>query len=145
MVAIRCTDKPSGNPSPTPSKLLEQLQGKGYYSFFSSENWTPTVNLYETDLEYLVCVDLAGVDKEKIEIEVVNGSLRLRGNRNVPMWTEGPETPNVRVRMHLMEIDHGSFARRGIAAERSPRTDQRAVSGWNVVGRYCRRNIDEEH
>jgi HSP20 family molecular chaperone IbpA len=27
------------------------------------------------------------------------------------MWTDGPETPNVRVRMHLMEIDHGSFAR----------------------------------
>jgi len=111
MVAIRCADKPSGSPSPTPSKLLEQLQGKGYYSFFSSENWTPNVNLYETDLEYLVCVDLAGVDKEKIEIEVVDGRLRLRGNRNVPMWTDGPETPNVRVRMHLMEIDHGSFAR----------------------------------
>jgi len=111
MVAIRLTDKPSRSPSPSPTKLLEQLQGKGYYSFFSSENWTPNVNLYETDLEYLVCVDLAGVDKEKIEIEVVNGALRLRGNRNVPMWTEGPETPNVRVRMHLMEIDHGSFAR----------------------------------
>jgi HSP20 family protein len=111
MVAIRLTDKPSRNPSPSPSKLLEQLQGKGYYSFFSSENWTPNVNLYETDLEYLVCVDLAGVDKEKIEIEVVDGRLRLRGNRNVPMWTDGPETPNVRVRMHLMEIDHGSFAR----------------------------------
>ena len=111
MVAIRLTDKPSRNPSPSPNKLLEPLQGKGYYSFFSSENWTPNVNLYETDLEYLVCVDLAGVDKEKIEIEVVDGRLRLRGNRNVPMWTDGPETPNVRVRMHLMEIDHGSFAR----------------------------------
>jgi HSP20 family protein len=111
MVAIRCTDKPARNPSPTPTKLLEQLQGKGYYSFFSSENWTPNVNLYETDLEYLVCVDLAGVDKEKIEIEVVDGRLRLRGNRNVPTWTDGPDTPNVRIRMHLMEIDHGSFAR----------------------------------
>jgi HSP20 family protein len=111
MVAIRCTDKPSGSASPSPTKLLEQLQGKGYYSFFSSENWTPNVNLYETDLEYLVCVDLAGVDKEKIEIEVVDGRLRLRGNRMVPMWTGGPETANVRVRMHLMEIDHGSFAR----------------------------------
>ncbi|MGD0387944.1 MAG: Hsp20/alpha crystallin family protein [Tepidisphaeraceae bacterium] len=111
MVAIRLTDKPSRSPSPSPTKLLEQLQGKGYYSFFSSENWTPNVNLYETDLEYLVCVDLAGVDKDKIEIELVDGRLRLRGSRNVPMWTDGPETPNVRVRMHLMEIDHGSFAR----------------------------------
>ena len=111
MVAIRCTDKPPRNPSPSPGKLLEQLQGKGYYSFFSNENWTPTVNLYETELAYLVCVDLAGVEKDKIEIEVVDGRLRLRGNRNVPMWTEESETPGARVRMHLMEIDHGSFAR----------------------------------
>jgi HSP20 family protein len=111
MVAIRCADKPSRNPSPSPTKLLEHLQGKGYYSFFSHENWTPNVNLYETDGQYLVCVDLAGVDKEKIEIEVVDGALRLRGNRAVPMWTAEAANPGVRVRMHLMEIDHGAFAR----------------------------------
>ena len=58
--------------------MLEQLQNKGYYGFFSNENWTPNVNLYETEAAYLVCVDLAGVEKEKIEIEVVDGRLRLQ-------------------------------------------------------------------
>ena len=111
MVGIECTEKPFRNLSMNPNKLLEQLHGKAYYGFISTENWTPNVNLYETDASYLVCVDLAGVDKQKLDIELLDGRVRLRGNRSVPMWTEGAETTQLRVRMHLMEIDHGSFAR----------------------------------
>jgi HSP20 family protein len=110
MVAIECVEKPYRNPS-SPNKMLEQLQSKGYYGFISNENWTPNVNLYETEVAYFVCVDLAGVDKQKIEIDVIEGRVRLRGNRAVPMLPEGSESPAVRLRMHLMEIDHGSFAR----------------------------------
>jgi HSP20 family protein len=98
---------------------MDQLQ-KGYYNFYPSETWTPNVNLYETAIGYLVCVDLAGVDKEKIDVEVADGRLRLRGRREVPACadaTEGGSEPGrdgeqpARVRVHLMEIDHGSFAR----------------------------------
>jgi HSP20 family protein len=111
MVAIRFAEKPFRAPASSPSKILEQLQNKGYYGFFSNENWTPNVNLYESEAAYLVCVDLSGVEKEKIDIEVVNGRLRMSGNRAVPMWTDGETKTNIRIRMHLMEIDHGSFAR----------------------------------
>jgi HSP20 family protein len=111
MVAIRCAEKPARTPASSPSRILEQLQNKGYYGFFSNENWTPNVNLYETEAAYLVCVDVSGVQKEKIDIEVVDGRLRMSGNRAVPMWTDGTSGTNVRIRMHLMEIDHGSFAR----------------------------------
>ena len=37
MVAIRCADKPPRSPTPSASKLLEHLQGRGYYSFSSHE------------------------------------------------------------------------------------------------------------
>jgi HSP20 family protein len=111
MVAIRFAEKPFRAPASSPSKILEQLQNKGYYGFFSNENWTPNVNLYESEAAYLVCVDLSGVEKEKIDSEVVNGRLRMSGNRAVPMWTDGETKTNIRIRMHLMEIDHGSFAR----------------------------------
>lgn len=111
MVAIDCAEKPARMPASSPRKTLEQLQNKGYYGFFSHETWTPNVNLYETESAYLVCVDLSGVEKEKIDIEVVDGRLRLGGKRVVPMWPEANSTPGVRVRMHLMEIDHGSFGR----------------------------------
>ena len=106
------------------SKMLEQMQ-KGYYSFCPSETWTPNVNLYETDAEYLVCVDLAGVDKEKIDITVHDQRLTLRGQRVVPTpedvlaATAGDDAavgrhdaqPTRRVRVHVMEIDHGAFCR----------------------------------
>jgi HSP20 family protein len=113
MVAIRVGEKPSKGPPITPNKFLEQIQGKGYYGFFPNENWTPSVNLYETDAAYLVCVDLSGVDKEKIEIDVIEGRVRLRGNRAVPMWSgSGSTEPSgSRLRIHVMEIDHGPFAR----------------------------------
>ena len=80
MVAIQCAEKSFRVPQSPSGKMLEHLQSKGYYSFLPNENWTPNVNLYETDGAYLVCVDLAGVEKEKIEIEAVDGRLTVRGN-----------------------------------------------------------------
>jgi HSP20 family protein len=114
-------------------KMLEQLN-KGYYSFYPNETWTPNVNLYETQDAYQVCVDLAGVEKDKIDIEVHQQRLTLRGQRVVPTLSAAPaeraaagaggaggmraisnpageDSPPRRVKVHLMEIDHGSFAR----------------------------------
>ncbi|QOV88621.1 Hsp20/alpha crystallin family protein [Humisphaera borealis] len=95
-------------------KMTDPLQ-KGFV-VYSSDTWTPNVNLYETPASYFVCVDLAGVDKEKIDVEVVNQRLTLKGSRLVP----SPDFPDVpgesdpaqkRARVHLMEIDHGPFSR----------------------------------
>ena len=121
MSVIVATEQPFRNLGGQVGKLMDQLQ-KGYYSFAPGEMWTPNVNLYETESGYQVCVDLAGVDKEKIEITVEEQVLKLRGRRIVPMLdgaqnhthapdesVREPQTP--RVRVHLMEIDHGSFSR----------------------------------
>jgi HSP20 family protein len=99
---------------------------KGYYSFFAHQAWTPSVNLYELPTAYLVCVDLAGVEKQKIDIEVIEQRLILKGTRYVP--TAVPQEmvkgkaaeveieacaaeSGPRPRLHLMEIDHGPFVR----------------------------------
>lgn len=102
------TDQPFQNLARQANKMMEQLQ-KGF--FFPSESWTPNVNLYETSTSYLVCVDLAGVDKDKIDVEVADSRLKLRGARAVPsIAPEGGEQQE-KVRVHLMEIDHGGFSR----------------------------------
>lgn len=102
---------PFGSIARQMNKLVDQLH-KGYYNFCPSETWTPNVNLYETDSAYLVCVDLAGVDKEKIELVVADQRLKLKGSRAVPTNDSGEtDLPGRRVRVHLMEIDHGSFSR----------------------------------
>lgn len=102
------TDQPFQNLALQTHKMMEQLQ-KGFV--YGSETWTPSVNLYETAKSYLVCVDLAGVDKEKIDVEVIDSRLKLRGARAVPSFAPSPDEPPAKVRVHLMEIDHGSFSR----------------------------------
>ena len=85
---------------------------KGYYSFFPHQTWTPSVNLYETEYAYLVCVDLAGVEKDKIDIEVAEQRLTIKGARVVPSVKIVESAKDChKPRLHLMEIDHGPFAR----------------------------------
>lgn len=102
---------PFGNMAPQVARLMDQLS-KGYYGFMPNEAWQPNVNLYETETDYRVCVDLAGVEKDKIEITVADQRLTLRGTRAIPQCP-APPCPDAdsRARVHLMEIDHGSFVR----------------------------------
>src|SRR5207237_6369029 len=110
-VTLSSDPPPFGHVARQMNKMIDHLH-KGYYSFHPSETWTPNVNLYETDSAYLVCVDLADVDKEKIEIELREQRLTLKGTRTVPAPSANePEDPNARIRVDLMEIDHGGFTR----------------------------------
>jgi HSP20 family protein len=109
------TEPPFGQVKHQMNKLMDQMQ-KGYYKFSPNETWTPDVNLYEMDGSYLVCVNLAGVVKEEIDLQVHAQTLTLRGNRQVPNQprdggTGAAETGQPKVRVHLMEIDHGPFVR----------------------------------
>jgi len=86
---------------------------KGYYGFVPSDTWTPNVNLYESETCYLVCVDLAGVEKSQIEVTVHNARLKLTGRREAPTTDAASpdDAARPRLRVHLMEIDHGNFSR----------------------------------
>jgi HSP20 family protein len=108
MAIITGSEQPFGSLARQMGKIADQL-GKGFYSFCPHETWTPSVNLYETDAAYIVCVDLAGVEREKIDITVVDQRLTLRGHRPAPV-PQGPHS-KMQVRVHLMEIDHGAFVR----------------------------------
>jgi HSP20 family protein len=108
MPSSLASDPPFGNLSSKMSQLADQLQ-KSYYNYRCDQAWKPAVNLYETRHAYLVCVDLAGVEKEKIDLEVRDGRLSLKGSRSVSVDMEN--RVQERVSVHLMEIDHGAFCR----------------------------------
>ena len=113
MSSETATDVPFGNIAREMSRMLERMS-KSSFGYVPSDAWQPAVNLYETDLAYLVCVDLAGVDKDTVDLHLVENRLALRGRREVPPCPENLKTTSevpCRAKIHLMEIDHGSFSR----------------------------------
>jgi HSP20 family protein len=48
---------------------------------FSPKTWQPAIDVYETDSEVVVLVELAGVKEDEIEVTVHNGVLTIRGER----------------------------------------------------------------
>lgn len=104
------TEQPFGS-LPRQARPAEDRKRSQNFGFCTNETWTPDVNLYETDACYLVCVDLAGVDKDKIEVLSEDHALRIRGHRTAPCPPEYNEAQKRKLRVHLMEIDYGAFSR----------------------------------
>ena len=69
--------------------------------------WRPSIDILETDDRILVIVDLAGVRREDITIEMEGETLRIAGRRLDPSEAHAP---GVR-KCHQVEIDYGPFER----------------------------------
>jgi HSP20 family protein len=85
---------------------LNRLMG-----FFNEPNgnaemtaWSPRVNLAETENEYLVTVDLPGLDRDDIHVEMKQGDLWITGERKHEVEQSGQN-------WHRMESSFGSFRR----------------------------------
>ena len=82
-----------------------RLEGRpSFFRFCPPDAWQPATNLYETEDRYVVCMDLAGVNRPEICVEVRDDVLVITGSRESPR-------PKIRSKVHLMEIDHGNFCR----------------------------------
>jgi HSP20 family protein len=66
--------------------------------------WTPLVDIRETDRELNFAVEIAGSDAGDIDVTTENGVLTIRGERREEWKDEG--------RYHLVERGYGSFTRR---------------------------------
>jgi HSP20 family protein len=75
---------------------------------FPQTNWRPAINAYRCENGMLVCVDLAGVDRHEIHLQVEPRRLCIRGVRVVP---EPDRTLHKAIQVLEMEIDAGQFER----------------------------------
>lgn len=66
----------------------------------------PTVDMNETDAEYIIALDLPGVDKDKVEITIENGYLSISGERQTEKQTESDDQS-----FYRMERSFGAFER----------------------------------
>jgi HSP20 family protein len=91
------------------NQLAAQLQGLHFGSVQSPDaTWLPDVNVYAYADHIEVCVDLAGVRKQDINVEVEPRRLVVRGHRQPP--DRGCESAAC-CRILVMEIADGSFER----------------------------------
>jgi HSP20 family protein len=99
---------------------LERLQGRlgevayqltkvHFSGFHSPSHWRPAINAYRCARCLRICIDLAGVDKSAIDLELEPGQLTIRGRRELPEPTDAEGRP---MQVLAMEIDHGHFQRR---------------------------------
>jgi len=67
-------------------------------------DWMPTVDISETEAEYLIKAELPEVKKEDVKVTVENGVLTLQGDRRQDKEEKG-------IKFHRVERSYGSFVR----------------------------------
>jgi len=87
---------------------MQQMLSRTFGRFAPRQAWSPNVNIYQCPDRLMVCVDLAGVDRDRLAVRVEPGRLEIRGERAVPDPSEHGERPT---RILSMEIDDGAFCR----------------------------------
>ena len=70
----------------------------------SARKWKPQMDIYETPDEIIIMGEIAGVNKEDLELEISSKAVRVQGNR-----TQSPRIDNAKYR--LAEIQYGKFER----------------------------------
>ena len=105
-------------PKTTHTIRLQRLQGRvgdvayqmtqvHFRDFHAPEHWRPAINAYRCEHGLRICVDLAGVDRSEINLEIEPGRLTISGQRALPE----PDLEHSAMQVLAMEIDHGGFAR----------------------------------
>jgi HSP20 family protein len=70
----------------------------------AERKWKPQMDIYETPDEILILAEIAGVNKEDLELEISSKAVKIYGNR-----AEFPRVENATYR--LAEIQYGRFER----------------------------------
>jgi HSP20 family protein len=100
--------------------LMQEMTRRTYYRFSRSATWQPAVNVYENEKRFTLCVELAGMPKDQIHVDVLGNKVVIKGERAVPE-TPG-EQPSCLLRM---EVNSGPFER---AVELPDTADMHSVS-----------------
>ena len=67
---------------------------------FERADWTPASDIYETESGYSIAIDLPGIDREALEIDIDDGRLVVKGTRAI-----------AESRQHRSERPRGKFLR----------------------------------
>ena len=81
---------------------------------FERADWTPASDIYETDSGYMIALDLPGIDREALEIDIDDNRLVVKGTRAVAesraSRTERPRGKFWRTYSVPASVDQGKIA-----------------------------------
>ncbi len=89
-------------------EIVYQLTQIQFSQFGPAQAWRPALNMYLYSRQIVVCVDLAGMEKETLNLRVEPRRLRIGGRREPPEPSGIEETA---LQVLSMEIDYGCFER----------------------------------
>jgi HSP20 family protein len=82
----------------------DMFRSMGPMFSLGERSWKPQMDVYETEEKIIILVELAGVQKDDLEIEVNSKAIRIAGGRVVNPGVEG-------CKYRLAEIQYGKFER----------------------------------
>ena len=81
---------------------------------FERADWTPAADIYETESGYLIALDLPGIDREALEIDINDNRLVVKGTRAIAETrqhrTERPRGKFLRTYSVPASVDQGKIA-----------------------------------
>jgi HSP20 family protein len=86
------------------TRLFDELAGDEKEDSIARGVWMPRVNINETNDEFLVNVDLPGINKEDISLNLDNNMLTITGERKF-------EVDEKKDNYHRVEKQYGKFSR----------------------------------
>ena len=66
--------------------------------------WIPAVDIYETKDEIVLKAEIPGIEKDKLNVDVKNGTLTIKGERNLEKEVKNED-------YYRIERSYGSFTR----------------------------------
>jgi HSP20 family protein len=89
-------------------------------------DWSPSVDISETDVEYLLRAELPAVKKEDVRITFDDGTLTISGERNQKIEEK-------KEKLHRVEALYGKFSRSFVLPDNADAASIRAESKDGVI------------
>lgn len=87
------------------NRMFEDVfAGRSEDKELSASTWAPAVDIFETESELMMTVEVPGIDEKDIEIKIEDNTLTLKGERKFEKETK-------KENYHRIERSYGSFYR----------------------------------
>jgi len=103
-IKIRFADDIEASASGLERTAEDMLRGLSPVFNLTERCWKPQMDMNETAEQIIIAAEVAGVDKEDLEVEISSRALRIRARRN-------PRCGNPDAIYRLAEIQYGNFER----------------------------------